>query len=134
MGRPEPVRGLRGQDTTLTGGFKKKQKDPHLWTKDTVEIMIDPDGDGDNKDYYEIQVNPQNLVFDSHFDDYNKPRRSRTDRLGTRTGRPSSRAPSPEWNLDNNDKDQGYTVEMQHSVEVILERPRRLPQLGDTGA
>lgn len=36
--------------------------------------MIDPDGDGDNRDYYEIQINPQNLVFDSRSDSYNRPR------------------------------------------------------------
>src|SRR5690606_21728193 len=62
------------KDKDVIGGFDKAAKDPHLWTKDTVEIMIDPDGDGDNKDYYEIQVNPQNLVFDSRFDSYNAPK------------------------------------------------------------
>jgi hypothetical protein len=41
---------------------------PKLWTKDTVELMIDPDGDGDNRDYFEIQINPQNKLFKSHFD------------------------------------------------------------------
>src|SRR6188768_1845437 len=60
--------GFSVADTDLIGGFKKGEQDPHLWTKDTVEMMVDPDGDGDNKDYYEIQVNPQNLVFDSQFD------------------------------------------------------------------
>ena len=58
----------------LRGGFDPAAPDPQLWRKDTVEVMIDPDGDGDNKDYYEIQVGPQNLVFDSRFDDYNQPR------------------------------------------------------------
>jgi len=66
--------GIEVKEQNVVGGFDKAQKDPHLWTKDCVEIMIDPDGDGDNKDYYEIQLNPQNLVFDSEFDDYNKPR------------------------------------------------------------
>ena len=31
-------------DKDVIGGFKKTDKDPQLWTKDTVEIMIDPDG------------------------------------------------------------------------------------------
>ena len=61
-------------DRTLRGGFAADAVDPHLWTRDTVELMIDPDGDGDNRDYYEIQINPQNLVFDSHFERYNQPR------------------------------------------------------------
>ncbi|HEV8247673.1 MAG TPA: carbohydrate-binding family 9-like protein, partial [Polyangiaceae bacterium] len=56
--------GFEVQDADIQGGFAKDKKDPHLWTKDTIEIMVDPDGDGDNQDYYEIQVGPQNLVFD----------------------------------------------------------------------
>lgn len=66
--------GFDVQDPDLNANFDKKAKDPYLWTDDAVEILIDPDGDGDNKDYYEIQINPQNLVFDSHFDRYNLPR------------------------------------------------------------
>ncbi len=58
--------GFEVEDPDLVGTFPKDAKDPHLWTKDTVEIMADPDGDGDNNDYYEIQVNPQNLVFRRH--------------------------------------------------------------------
>lgn len=61
-------------DDDLRGGFDPAAIDPELWLKDTVEVMIDPDGDGDNLDYYEIQVSPQNLVFDSQFDAYNAPR------------------------------------------------------------
>ena len=41
-------------DRTLRGGFPADAVDPHLWERDTVELMIDPDGDGDNRDYYEI--------------------------------------------------------------------------------
>jgi hypothetical protein len=41
---------------------------PKLWNKDTVEMMVDPDPSGDNKDYYELQINPQNKVFKSQFD------------------------------------------------------------------
>lgn len=66
--------GFDVKDAAIRGGFPAEAKDPHLWERDTVEIMIDPDGDGDNKDYYEIQIGPQNLVFDSQFDDYNQPR------------------------------------------------------------
>jgi hypothetical protein len=65
--------GFDVRDRTIKGGFPPDAKDPHLWERDTVEIMADPDGDGDNKDYYEIQVNPQNLVFDTQYDGYNTP-------------------------------------------------------------
>lgn len=73
------------KDRTPSGGFtdpKSQEKEklwtttgqPKLWTRDTVEIMIDPDGDGDNTDYYELQINPQNKVFHSQFDRYNSPK------------------------------------------------------------
>ncbi len=29
---------------------------------------------GDNVNYYELQINPQNKVFQSQFDGYNKPK------------------------------------------------------------
>ena len=46
---------------------------PKLWTKDTVEMMVDPGPKGDNKDYYELQVGPQNKVFKSQFDTLQQP-------------------------------------------------------------
>jgi hypothetical protein len=46
---------------------------PKLWTKDTVEMMVEPDPIGDNHDYYELQINPQNKVFKSQFDTLQQP-------------------------------------------------------------
>jgi hypothetical protein len=46
---------------------------PKLWTKDTIEMMVDPDPLGDNVDYYELQINPQNKVFKSQFDTLQQP-------------------------------------------------------------
>jgi Carbohydrate family 9 binding domain-like len=46
---------------------------PKLWTKDTVEMMVEPDAVGDNHDYYELQINPQNKVFKSQFDALQQP-------------------------------------------------------------
>lgn len=37
--------------------------DDHLWEQDAVELMIDPDGDG--RHYFEIQVSPRGIVFDT---------------------------------------------------------------------
>jgi len=107
--------GVTVKDQDLTGGFDKGQKDPHLWTKDCVEIMVDPDGDGDNKDYYEIQVNPQNLVFDSQFEDYNRPRKEPDGPFGHEEW--SSKLESAvqlQGTLDDSkDKDEGYVVEVR---------------------
>jgi hypothetical protein len=106
--------GFDVKDKSLTGGFKKDEKDPHLWTKDTVEIMVDPDGDGDAKDYYEIQVNPQNLVFDSQFDAYNQPKKEPDGPFGHQewTAKLKS-AVVLDGTLDKaDDEDKGYTVEL----------------------
>jgi hypothetical protein len=107
--------GFTVKDQNVTGGFDKKQADPQLWTKDCVEIMIDPDGNGDNKDYYEIQINPQNLVFDSQFDEYNRPRQEPNGPFGHQEW--SSKLESAvkvQGTLDNDkDKDDGYVVEVR---------------------
>lgn len=102
-------------DRDVRGGFPPDAIDPHLWERDTVEIMVDPAGDGDNKDYFEIQVSPQNLVFDSRFDDYNRPK-----------GGPSGPFGHQDWSAgltsavrirgtldDGSDRDEGYTVELE---------------------
>jgi Carbohydrate family 9 binding domain-like len=107
--------GMQVRDAKVRGGFSKDMHDPHLWERDTVELMIDPDGDGDNKDYYEIQVNPQNLAFDTQYDDYNSPNGNGKGPFG-----------HEEWSAgltsavvvhgtldDDSDVDQGYTVEMK---------------------
>ncbi|HEY4104534.1 MAG TPA: carbohydrate-binding family 9-like protein [Polyangiaceae bacterium] len=100
-------------DTDIIGGFKKGDKDPHLWTKDTVEMMVDPDGDGDNKDYYEIQINPQNLVFDSQFDDYNQPKTEPNGPYGHQEWSANLKsAVSLDGTVDkSDDEDRGYTIE-----------------------
>jgi len=100
-------------DTDMIGGFKKTDKDPHLWTHDTVEMMVDPDGDGDNKDYYEIQINPQNLVFDSQFDDYNQPKTEPNGPFGHQEWSANLKsAVALDGTVDkSDDEDRGYTVE-----------------------
>ena len=45
--------------------------DAHLWEQDAVELMIDPDGDG--KNYFELQLSPTELVFDTRFDSRRQP-------------------------------------------------------------
>lgn len=124
--------GFEVDDENVVGGFDKGTKDPHLWTKDTVEIMIDPDGNGDNKDYYELQVNPQNLVFDSQFDDYNEPK-----------GGPDGPFGHQEWSskltsavtingtLDKDgDKDKGYTVEIKLPWKSLDKAKTVPPEVG----
>lgn len=105
--------GFEVKDASVVGGFDKASRDPHLWTRDAVEIMVDPEGDGDNLDYYEIQLNPQNLVFDSRFDSYNEPRREPDGPFGHQDW--SSKVKSAvhvHGTLDvPSDRDEGYVVE-----------------------
>ncbi|GAC1351397.1 MAG: hypothetical protein NVSMB1_04040 [Polyangiales bacterium] len=63
--------------------FKATEKDPHLWEKSSaVELMVQPGDPGDNKDYYEIQVDTAGAVFDTHWDDYNTPKSEITHEFG----------------------------------------------------
>jgi Carbohydrate family 9 binding domain-like len=91
-------------DDFLKSTFTKD--DEHLWEQDCVEIMLDPGGDG--KDYVEVQVSPANKHFDTKYD--------------------SRRVPGPighadfsaqmqtgvvaKGTLNDDDKDEGYTVEI----------------------
>jgi hypothetical protein len=56
-------------DDHLASSFTKH--DDHLWEQDAVELMVDPDGDG--KNYFEIQVSPAGVVFDTRYDSRRKP-------------------------------------------------------------
>ncbi|MFO0611054.1 MAG: carbohydrate-binding family 9-like protein [Polyangiaceae bacterium] len=106
--------GFDVRDGNVRGGWDPSAIDPHLWERDTVEIMTKPTDDGTNKDYYEIQINPQNLVFDSHFDDYNQPNGGPAGPFGHQDYRATLRSQvSVHGTIDNDsDKDEGYTVEV----------------------
>lgn len=124
--------GFEVQDKNIVGGFAKTDVDPHLWTKDTVEIMIDPDGDGDNKDYYEIQVNPQNLVFDSQFDAYNLPKGGDNGPFGHQDWSAKlTSAVVVDGTIDNpGDTDKGYTVEVKLPWSSLSKAKKTPPDVG----
>ena len=86
---------------------------PMTWTKDTSEIMLDPDGDGDNINYYEIQINPANKVFRTQFDAYNSPKQDPQGPYGHEDWDPKMKtAVVVHGTIDKpGDKDEGYTVE-----------------------
>jgi hypothetical protein len=124
--------GFEVSDKTVRGGFPPDARDPHLWNRDTVEIMIDPDGDGDNQDYYEIQINPQNLVFDTQYDDYNHPNGGGKGPFG-----------HEEWSAgltsavlvhgtidEDSDADRGYTVEAKIPWGSFTKAKQAPPAIG----
>ena len=125
--------GFEVSDKTVRGGWPEGAKDPHLWEKDTVEIMADPDGDGDNKDYYEIQINPQNLVFDTQYDDYNFPNGNGKGPFGHEewSARLTSAVTVHGTMDDDKDQDQGYTVEAKIPWSSFSKAKRVPPGPGD---
>ncbi len=66
--------GIVIRDRAPTSPFKRSDGDPHVWGKSSgIEMILQPGDPGDNRDYYELQVDVEGAVFDSHFDDYNAP-------------------------------------------------------------
>ncbi|MET0790502.1 MAG: carbohydrate-binding family 9-like protein, partial [Polyangiaceae bacterium] len=121
-------------DTDVIGGFKKGDIDPHLWTKDTVELMVDPEGEGDNKDYYEIQINPQNLIFDSQFDAYNEPKVEPNGPFGHQEWSANAKSGvTVDGTVDKStDEDRGYTVEVLIPWKSFSKASKLPPEIGSS--
>ena len=61
-------------DREARSPFKKDDVDPHIWAEASgVELMVQPGDPGDNKGYFEIQIDVAGAVWDTRFDDYNAP-------------------------------------------------------------
>jgi hypothetical protein len=61
-------------DPAPTTPFSRDDVDPHIWEKASgVEVMLQPGDFGDNREYFEIQVDVGGAVWDTRFDDYNRP-------------------------------------------------------------
>lgn len=121
-------------DPKLLGGLEPDRRDQRVWEKACVEIMVDPDGDGDNRDYYEIQISPQNLLFDSQFDGYNLPRGGPAGPFGHQDWSLAGKtAVQLRGTLDrDDDQDEGYTVEAAIAWSSFGKARRAPPADGDT--
>jgi hypothetical protein len=122
------------EDKDLVGGFKKTEKDPHLWTKDAVELFIDPGPDGDNEDYYEVQIGPQNLVFDTQYDKYGEPKTEPDGPFGHQEWASALKsAVTLDGTLDkSDDEDKGYVVEAMIPWKSFAKAKASPPALGDS--
>ncbi len=66
--------GATVNDGDPSSPFRPSDEDPHLWERSSaIEVMIQPGDPGDNRGYYEIQVDVNGAVWDTQFDDYNRP-------------------------------------------------------------
>ncbi|HET9960393.1 MAG TPA: carbohydrate-binding family 9-like protein [Polyangiaceae bacterium] len=123
--------GFDVKDRNVTGGFSTDDKSPQLWKKDAVEVILDPEAEGDSKDYYEILVNPQNLVFDTVYDDSSVPADGPYGHEDWSAGVKS--AVTVHGTLDNDqDQDEGYVVEMFLPWKSFSKAKKTPPVLGDT--
>jgi hypothetical protein len=66
--------GVVVDDEAPAAPFGRDDVDPHLWEMSSaIELMIQPGDPGDNRQYYEIQIDTAGAVFDTQWDDYNQP-------------------------------------------------------------
>lgn len=66
--------GIVIHDPKPTTPFSRDELDPHVWAKASgVELMLQPGDPGDNREYYEVQVDVGGALWDTRFDDYNQP-------------------------------------------------------------
>jgi len=118
--------GFTVEDDYLKSTFDRA--DDHLWEQDCVEIMFNPSGDGRN--YFELQVSPRGIHFDTRYDSRRNPRPfghvdwdSRVEAKATATGTPNDEA-----------ADEGYVVELAvpWSAFATGDPPAQPPQPGSS--
>jgi len=109
--------GYEVADDFLKCSFTKP--DDHLWEQDTIEVMIDPEGDA--KNYFEIQVSPTGLVFDTRYDTRRRPQPFGELAWSSRTEAKVGLDGTP--NDDGADK--GYVVEMAIPWEALAAGPTK---------
>jgi len=103
---------------------------PKLWAKDTVEMMIEPDAAGINRNYYEVQINPQNRVFKSQFDALQQPSGGPNGPFGHEDWDPRLKS-AARIHKSPGGKLKGYTVEAAIPWAGLTKAPRHPPRPGD---
>lgn len=103
---------------------------PKLWDHDTVEMMVDPDPSGDNKDYYELQINPQNKVFKSQFDTLQKPSGGPNGPFGHEDWDPKLKS-AVQIQKGADGKTTGYNVEVAIPWSAYSKAANHPPKSGD---
>ena len=100
-----------------------KSRDDPLYTQEVVEIFLDADGDG--RTYNEIEVSPNNVVFDAYFP-------ARRQGMDLSFDSKATTAVKVRGTLnDPSDRDEGWTVEMRIPYAPLAQVPHAPPQPGD---
>jgi hypothetical protein len=103
---------------------------PKLWEQDAVEMMVDPDPSGDNKDYYELQINPQNKVFKSQFDTLQQPNGGANGPFGHEDWDPKVKS-AVQIQKGADGKPAGYSVELAIPWAGYAKAANHPPKPGD---
>jgi hypothetical protein len=105
-----------------------REHDDHLWEQDCVEVFLDPDGDGQN--YFELQVSPRGVSFDTRYDSRRQPQpfghvdwESQVESAVMLRG-----------TLDDEQVDEGYYVELRIPFSALAAgaTPTQPPSHGQT--
>ena len=105
-----------------------KNADDHLWEQDTVEVMFDPEGDARN--YFELQVSPRGVHFDTRYDAPRNPRPFGHVEWSSEV----KAGVSVNGTLDADSPDTDYTVELRVPWTAFAtgEPPATRPSAGTT--
>ena len=111
---------MRAKDDYLQSKYTKH--DDELWHEDAFEIFLDPGGD--KKHYYEIQINPTGVVFDSYLPRYRKNTNDWSSGMVAKTG--------IEGTLnDQSGGDKGWTAEIAIPFKNLDKGGDAAPKSGD---
>jgi hypothetical protein len=103
---------------------------PKLWTKDTIEMMVEPDATGENKNYFELQINPQNKIFKSQFDTLQQPSGGPNGPFGHEDWDPKLKS-AVTTQKGSDGKPTGYTVEAAIPWAGYTNAPNHPPKPGE---
>jgi hypothetical protein len=97
---------------------KYEKHDDELWHEDAFEIFLDPGAD--KKDYYELQVSPAGVVFDSYLPEYRQNHNEWSSKMELSVTRKGTIR-------DHSDKDEGWAAE----IKIPFAPMKASPKIGD---
>jgi hypothetical protein len=111
---------MHSEDDFLVSKFEKH--DDELWKEDAFEIFLDPLGD--EKDYYELQVSPAGVVFDSYLPNQRQNNNDWTSNMTVKV--------SLEGKLnDPSDEDKGWSAELAIPFASLKQGDSAPPKVDD---
>ncbi len=114
---------FHAQDENLISQYEKH--DDELWHEDAFEMFLDPKGD--KRDYYELQVSPKGVVFDSYLPSYRKNHNDWSSNMTVRV--------KTEGTVnDTSDKDTSWSGEIAVPFSALSEGGGVPPKAGDIWA